>query len=77
MFQKKNPHLYILIYGAENQTQRTPLIYDGKEHVNQNYTMIPMVYYCNHYYLVNDLSRLLSSQIRGCPAGKKMLFCSK
>ena len=55
-FQKKNPHIYILIYGVNNETQRTPLIYDGKEHINQNHTMIPMLYYCNRYYLVNDLS---------------------
>ena len=36
-----------------------------------------MVYYHEHYFLVNDLSRLLSTQIRGYPSRKRLLFCFK
>ena len=76
-FQKKNPHIYILIYGVDEKTQLTPLIYDGKEYVKKDdYKIIPMVYYREHYFLVNDLSRLLSTQIKGY-SWKRLLFCFK
>ena len=76
-FQKKNPHIYILVYGVDENTQLTPLIYDGKEYVKKDdYKIIPMVYYREHYFLVNDLSRLLSTQIKGY-SGKRLLFCFK
>ena len=75
-FQKRNPHICILIYGVDDRAQKTPLIYDGKEHAKQDATNIYLLFYCDHYYLINDLSRLLSSQIRGYP-GKKKYFCHK
>ena len=75
-FQKKNPHLCILIYGVDNKAQRTPLIYDGKENANKDATNIFLLYFNEHYYLITDMSRLLSSQIRGY-TGKRMFFCHR
>ena len=75
-FQKRNPHLCVLIYGVDIKTKKTPLIYDGKEHASQDATNIHLLFYFDHYYLINDLSRLISSQIRGYP-WKKLYFCHK
>ena len=75
-FQKRNPHICILIYGVDVKAKKTPLIYDGKEYAKHDATNIFLLFHCDHYYLVNDLSRLLSSQIRGYP-GKKIYFCHK
>ena len=75
-FQKKNTHICILIYGVDNKAQKTPLIYDGKEHASKNATNIFLLYFNEHYYLITDMSRLLSSQIRGY-TGKKMFFCHR
>ena len=59
-FQQRNPHLHIVICAVDNKAKRTPVIYDGKEHVNnETTTRIHMIYYQNHYYLVNRLSRLM------------------
>ena len=33
VFQKKNPHIYLLVYGVDEKKKLTPLIYDGKKHV--------------------------------------------
>ena len=76
LFQKRNPHICILIYGVDTKAKKTPLIYDGKEYANHNATNIYLLFYNDHYYLINDLSRLLSSQIRGYPGGK-IYFCHK
>ena len=73
-FQKRNPHLHTVIYGVDNQTKRTPVIYDGKEHVNGICERIHILYYFNHYYLVNALSRLIVSQIREYSGKKKNVF---
>ena len=73
-FQKRNPHLCILIYGVDTKAQKTPLIYDGKEHAKQDATNMYLLFYFDHYYLINDLSRLLSSQIRGYPGKKNVLL---
>ena len=75
-FQKRNPHLCILIYGVDIKTKKTPLIYDGKEHANKDATTIFLLFYWDHYYLINDVSRLISSQIRGY-SGKKIYVCHK
>ena len=75
-FQKKNPHICILIYGVDNKAKRTPLIYDGKETANLDATNIFLLYFNEHYYLITDMSRLLSSQIRGY-TGKRMYFCHR
>ena len=32
VFQKKNPHIYLLIYGVDEKKKLTPVIYDGKKH---------------------------------------------
>ena len=76
LFQTNNPHICILIYGVDAETKKTPLIYDGKEHANDDAKNIYLLYHQGHYYLINDLSRLLSSQIRGYPGGK-IYFCYK
>ena len=39
--------------------------------------IIPMIFYRDHYYLVTDLSRLLSRQIKGYSGGRRLLFCPK
>ena len=36
-----------------------------------------MIFYRDHYYLVTDLSRLLSTQIKGYSGGRRLLFCPK
>ena len=76
LFQKRNPHLCILIYGVDVKAKKTPLIYDGKEYANPDATNIFLLFYFDHYYLINDLSRLLTSQIRGYHGGK-LYFCHK
>ena len=75
-FQKKNPHICILIYSVDKKAQKTPLIYDGKEHANKNAINIFLLFFNDHYYLISDMSRLLSSQIRGY-SGKKTFFCHR